>query len=479
MLAKTAASGGETLHPEVLAFGSSLSEDLRLYRADALGSAAHATMLGEVGLLAPEVARTLRRALCGMAHTLPTLPPEEDVHMAIEAALGQAESREVREAAPHLHTGRSRNDQVATALRLFARDMSAKTEAALLDVVEMLLARAEREGHHAMPMYTHRQLAQPANFGYWLRGHAEMLLRDVETFAAARTRANLSPLGSGAIAGSTLPLDRTRTAALLGFDGVTAHAADTVGDRDFALEFAFAAAKTGVHLGRLGQDVVDFSTAEFGFFVLGGAIASGSSMMPQKRNPDVFELIRGRGAAPTGDLMQLLMLTKALPLGYSRDLQEDRRPLYSAFDTTLRSAKMLNIALPEVRLAPAEMARGLEGGGTQATDLAEALVRRGVPFRVAYKRVGALVAYATAHGTALARLTEVEAREVDPCFDGDVLRSLSPTGAAERKATPGSPGSGPAADHTAALRARVDLARAALNRVLTLDKLFETLSAMP
>ncbi len=472
VIAKTDASGGTEIHPEVLAFGSSLAHDARLFREDVLGSLAHVTMLGETGIVPAEHARVLAGALRTLYRERPELPPEEDIHMAIEAWLGET----VPASAGYLHTGRSRNDQVALALRLHVREACIQVERAVAGLVAALVARARVEADVPMPAYTHRQRAQPVTVGFWLLAHATAFARDLEAFAHARAAADVCPLGSCAIAGSTLPLDRARTQRLLGFARMSDNALDAVSDRDFALDFIYAAARFGIHASRFATDVVDFSTGEFGFLKLGDGIASGSSMMPQKRNPDVFELVRGKSGLSVGHLVSLLVTMKGLPGGYNRDQQEDRAPLFGAEDTALACARILTLALPELTVNAERTRAALAEDATQATDLAEGLVKRGVPFRQAYRAVGALVRKASDAKTPLAKVSLDFARAVDARFDAELLALLSLDGAAARKGTPGSTGREAVAAQLDTLTGRVGAHLAALAEQKTLDDLAALLS---
>ncbi len=440
VLAKTEAAGGGSLHPDVLSFSSSLADDRALLREDMVGSLAHVIMLAKTGIIPVVEARALKDALQimwdederGELH----LPEEEDVHMAIEALLGQR----LGPTAKMLHAARSRNDQVATALRLHVREHSLEIESALIDLVGLLIARAKEDRDLLIPSYTHRQRAQLVSVAHYCLAWASMFQRDIETFAFVRGQANFCPLGSGAIAGSTLPVDRELTARLLGFDGATANARDTVGDRDFITDYLYAASRFLVHSSRLATDMVDFSTSEFGFVELDDEIACGSSMMPQKKNPDVFELVRGKSGPQIGALVALLVTAKGLPSGYNRDLQEDRRPL---LDTSIRLRGVLDalhVALPLLRFRRDKCLQAASDSTLLATDIAEALVKRGVAFRAAYEAVGKLVRLAAAEKVGLGDISVERARELDPAFDADVLACGKVEGALERRITPGGAG---------------------------------------
>lgn len=440
VLAKTEAAGGGSLHPDVLSFSSSLSDDRALLREDLVGSLAHVIMLARSGIIPVIEARVLKEALQwiwdederGELH----LPEEEDVHMAIEALLGQR----LGATAKMLHAARSRNDQVATALRLHVREHSLEVESDLIDLVGLLIARAKEDRDLLIPSYTHRQRAQLVSVAHYCLAWASMFQRDVETFGFVRGQANFCPLGSGAIAGSTLPVDRALTARLLGFDGPTANAMDTVGDRDFITDYLYGAARFLTHTSRLATDMIDFATSEFGFVELDDEIACGSSMMPQKKNPDVFELVRGKSAPQIGALVSLLVTTKGLPTGYNRDLQEDRRPLLDTSERLRRVIDALHVALPLVRFRRDRCLIAASDSTLLATDIAEALVKRGVAFRAAYEAVGKLVRLAAVDKLELGDVPLERARELDPAFDAEVLACGKSAGALERKVTPGGAG---------------------------------------
>jgi argininosuccinate lyase len=427
--------------PELLAWSSSIAHDRVFAREDLLGSAAHVTMLARTGLVAPDDANALRSALLAMEAdaakgALAIADGEEDVHMAVEAELG----RRLGAVAGRLHTARSRNDQVALDLRLHVRGAAAATLGEVATLVSELVARAERDRAVVLPAYTHRQRAQPISAAFLILAWTEQLLRAAEVTEFALDRVNVSPLGSGACSGSSLPIDRALVARLLGFPRVTANALDTVGDRDFALDWTWAGARICLALARIASDVIDFATSEFGFVTLDGAIAAGSSMMPQKKNPDIFELVRGKSARGIGNVVSLLALVKGLPSGYNRDQQEDREAILQTAPLVRGALGAVRIALPHVHFVPEKCAAALAGGGTQATDLAEALVRTGVPFREAYKAVGELVRRAVDAGVPLAALDPSIAKSVHPGLE-PALGALDATRAVAAKESAG--GTGP------------------------------------
>lgn len=454
-IARTNATGTVGMLPELLAWSSSFREDLAMAREDLLGSAAHVTMLARCGLASSADAAALRNELLSLfdganAGTLVLPDDEEDVHMAVEAELG----RRLGPVSGRLHTARSRNDQVALDLRLHVRD---RASALLSEVSALALALVDRarrpeESSTILPAYTHRQRAQPISAAFLLCAWAAGLLRAGKTLAFALDRTNELALGSGACSGTSLPIDRALVGRLLGFPRVTTNALDTVGDRDFALDYAWAGARVLLSLGKLSADVVDFSTSEFGLVTLDGAIACGSSMMPQKKNPDVFELVRGKTARGIGNVVSLLTLVKGLASGYNRDQQDDREAIMGTFPLVSGALAAVAKALPHVAFVPERGRGALADGFTQATDLAEALVRRGVPFREAYKAVGELVRRALARGTALADVSVGEAKSVHSAFDATVLSALNPTAAVAAKESVGGTGPGSVANQLDALR---------------------------
>jgi len=477
MIAKTAAAGGSVLHPDLLRFSSSLDLDLGLLEEDLLGSLAHLTMLSRRGIIPKDAAAQLKDGLLRI-RTLAkegnlALPAEEDVHMAVEAWL----HTNVGAAAGLLHTGRSRNDQVALDLKLHVREQAARILEGLAGLVELLVDRASGELETLVPAYTHRQRAQPVSVGYWLASYAAMFARDLDAFEFVLRQVDAMPLGVGAIAGTTLPTDREIPRELLGFSRVTLNGMDTVGDRDFALDFAYAAARFLLHASRLATDLVDYSTGEFGFVKLDDEIACGSSMMPQKKNPDVFELVRGKSGRAVGNLTGLLVTLKGLPGGYNRDLQEDRGPLLETGPLVRGVISILELALPRVKFQPERCRAALEADATQATDLAEALVKKGMPFRDAYRAVGKLVRACSDRGLPLGAADAALAASIDPAFDEATLRAASLDGALERKSSAGSTGIASVEAQLLALRGRLEDGRRAAAATPRIEGLFEKIAA--
>jgi argininosuccinate lyase len=440
-IARTSATGGGAMLDELLTWSSSFDHDRSLVREDLLGSAAHVTMLARTGVIPLADAIALRGALRTLfdeaAAGMLLLPSdEEDVHMAVEAELG----KRLGAMAGRLHTARSRNDQVALDLRLHVRDRGALLLRRLSALLVALADRASREREVLLPAYTHRQRAQPISAAFLVAAWGVGLARAADTVVFALDRLEM-PLGSGACSGTSLPIDRALVGRLFAPWGLTRNALHTVGDRDFALDWTWAAARVVLALGRIAADVVDFATSEFGLVKLSGAIAAGSSMMPQKKNPDVFELVRGKSARSIGNVMAMLVLMKGLASGYNRDQQEDRSPLLEAGPLALGCAEAVGLALPHLTFDAERGARALEEGFTQATDLAEALVRRGLPFREAYKAVGRLVALAVEERIPLRAVDAARAQAVHPALDAEALRALDPKTAVAAKESAG--GTGP------------------------------------
>jgi argininosuccinate lyase len=436
---------------ELLAFTESLSFDRRLAPDDLAGSRAHVAGLARAGILddseAAEVLAALDQVGAELADgTFAFVPSDEDIHTAIE--------RRVTELAgapgAKLHTGRSRNDQVATALRLFARREGTDVAAHVHRLQEVLVACARAADDAYLPGYTHLQRAQPVLLGHHFLAHFWAFARDVERWRDAIGRADVSPLGAGALAGSSLPLDPDGTAADLGFARRFDNSLDAVSDRDFVAEALFVAALTQVHLSRLGEEIVLWSSDEFGFLRLADAYSTGSSMLPQKKNPDIAELARGKAGRLIGDLTGFLATLKGLPLAYNRDLQEDKEPLFDALDQCRLALGAIAGLLATSELVTARMQAAADGKHAAAVDLAEWLVQRGVPFRDAHARVGELVRHSAERGVPLDELVLTE-----PDLGPEALALLEPGAAVLRRTTPG--GAGPASVEEQLLKARARL----------------------
>jgi argininosuccinate lyase len=397
-------------------FQGSLSVDRRLAREDLAGSRAWARALERAGVLAAEERAALERGLVTIAAELEREPellarsPAEDVHSFVEARLGEL----VGELAKKLHTGRSRNDQVATDLKLWLRAAVGELRAALHTCVAALVTLADEHAALPMPGYTHLQRAQPITVGHHLLAYAEMLARDDARLVDVLARADTCPLGSGALAGTAFPVDRVELARELGFAGPTANSLDAVSDRDHACELAFACALVLLHLSRLAEDWIFFASQEAGFLELADAVTTGSSLMPQKKNPDGLELLRGKSARVIGDLQHLLVLLKGLPLAYDKDLQEDKVALFDAVDETRAALEIAAIVLANARFHPERCRAAAAGGHANATDLADLLVARGVPFRTAHERAGRAVRAALERRVELGELEDDVRRELLP-----------------------------------------------------------------
>lgn len=407
----------------VKAFTESVSFDWRLYKQDIAGSIAHAKGLAKVGLLTKAEATKIERGLRTIEREITAGkfkwdPACEDVHMNIEAAL----VRKIGAAGKKLHTARSRNDQVATDLRLWVRHATVDVQGAISGLVEALVVFADRNADVIVPGYTHTQRAQPVLFAHHLLAYCEMFERDAQRFVVAGRRGE-SPLGSGAIAGSTLKLNRDHTAKMLAFGGVTQNSMDAVSDRDFVVEFLAAAAICGMHLSRLAEDLVLWSSAEFGFVTIGDAYTTGSSLMPQKKNPDVAELVRGKTGRLYGNLVAALTMMKGLPLTYNRDMQEDKQPLFDSADTLIASLRVMADMLGHVKVNRARCETAASDPMLLATDLVDFLVKKGMAFRDAHHAVGALVSESERTHISLPKLA---AKKYGPAAEKvfDVRRAL-------------------------------------------------------
>jgi argininosuccinate lyase len=424
--------------PAVERFSASIHFDRALARYDVRGSLAHARMLGRAGLLSEQEVAALVAGLEEVAREIesgefPFDAAAEDIHMNIEARLRER----IGPVAGRLHTGRSRNDQVATDLALFLRDACRAVRRGIADLRRALVERAEEHRATVLPGYTHLQRAQPVRLAHHWLAFVEMLGRDAGRFADAGARLARSPLGSGALAGSTLPLDRDYTARALGFEGPSANSLDSVSSRDGALEFLSAAAICMVNLSRLAEELVLWSTSEFGFIELADAYSTGSSLMPQKKNPDVPELVRGKTGRVVGALVALLTVMKGLPLAYNRDMQEDKEPLFDAFRTLRDCLEVLSGAIATLRVDAQRMASAAADPLLLATDLAEALVREGVAFREAHEVVGRVVAHCLSKDLDLRRLSRDDLRAFHPAFPAGAADLVGLERALEARDLPG------------------------------------------
>ena len=409
----------------VESFTASVHFDRRLFRHDIKGSIAHAKMLSSVGILTFEESENIVTGLESIESEIDQGKFEwsvalEDVHMNIERALVDR----IGDVGKKLHTARSRNDQVATDIRLFLRDQVDAVLEGLSSLMRALVDLAEREAGTVMPGYTHLQTAQPVSFGHHMLAWFEMLARDRERFIDARKRINVLPLGSGALAGTTFPIDRQFSAQLLGFDKVSENSLDAVSDRDFAIEFSANAALLMVHFSRMCEELVLWNSQQFSFVEMGDAFCTGSSMMPQKKNPDVPELIRGKSGRVIGHLIALITLMKSQPLAYNKDNQEDKEPLFDTVDTIVDCLKALGDLIPSLVVNRDAMRAAAKKGFATATDFADYLVRSGVPFRDAHAVVGGAVRLAIEKQCDLEELSIAEFREFYPAMNEDVYASL-------------------------------------------------------
>jgi argininosuccinate lyase len=402
-------------------YSESVSFDYRLYRYDIAGSIAHVAALVKAGIVSPAERKQIETGLraieqeidSGNFHWDEAL---EDVHMNIESAL----SKKIGEAGAKLHTARSRNDQVALDLRLYVKEQIEQTSAQLQKLQTAFLDLAEEYVDLVMPGYTHLQRAQPVYFAHYLLGQIEVFARDVERLRDCLKRTDVLPLGSGALAGSTIVLDRELMARELGFARVSQNSLDAVSDRDFACEFLFCLAMIGMHLSRLSEDLIIWSTSEFGFVEFSDDFSTGSSLMPQKKNPDMVELTRGKTGRLYGNLMSILTTLKALPSSYNRDLQEDKEALFDSVDTISVALELFSAMLPELKINRERMQAAASDPHLMATDLADYLVKKGMAFRKAHEIVGKLVADAVAKGTKLNAVPLAALKRSSPLFDVDV-----------------------------------------------------------
>jgi argininosuccinate lyase len=418
---------GET-DPGFARFNRSFGFDRRLFRADVRGSIAHCEGLRAAGVLGDDEAAAVTS---GLRELLARADAEggaffadesaEDVHSFVESRLVALAG----DAGRRLHTGRSRNDQVATALRLWLREEIDRTAERLRGAQAALLDLAESHADAVLPGYTHMQRAQPVLFAHWCLAYFEMFARDRERMGEVRRRVNVMPLGSAALAGTSHPVDREQVARSLGFDSVSRNSLDAVSDRDFCVEFAYASSLVMAHLSRLAEDLIVYATTEFGFVELADAVATGSSLMPQKKNPDALELVRGKSGRVFGHAVALLTVIKGLPLTYNKDMQEDKEAVFDTADTVRESLEVTATVLRNVRLREARARDAAGVGYMNATEMADYLVRRGMPFREAHEAVGRMVLYGLSKGLELHELELEELREFSPLVGEDVYGALS------------------------------------------------------
>ena len=419
-------------------FHSSISFDQRLCEQDIAGSVAYATMLGETGIIPPGDAEKIVEGLRGIladaeAGKVRFEKDAEDIHMNVEKLLIER----IGEAGKRLHTGRSRNDQVALDCRMYVKRCAEEAVALQKALCETLLSIAEKHASSIMPGYTHLQRAQPITLGHHMMAYFQMFLRDMGRMREVRAHADVMPLGSGALAGTTYPVDRARLAELLDFSAISENSLDGVSDRDFVLDYLYAASVCMMHLSRLCEELILWNSHEFRFVTMDDAYATGSSIMPQKKNPDVAELIRGKTGRVYGALTALLTAMKGLPLAYNKDMQEDKEALFDARDTLVKCLSVFTAMLSTCTFRTDAMARGAAGGFTNATDAADYLVRKGMPFRDAHAVVGRLVLQCEKEGRALLDLTLDELRAHSPLFGEDVYDAISLKTCVEQRDVPG------------------------------------------
>ena len=441
------------------ALNASIGFDCRMAKQDIEGSIAHATMLGETGVVSAGDSAKIVEGLKDILADLESGALEidmtcEDIHTFVEGEL----TRRIGDAGKKLHTGRSRNDQVALDIRMYLSDRIDALIARAKDLIAALCDVSEEHLHAVMPGYTHLQRAQPVTLAHYLMAYAQMLLRDIDRLTDCKRHTRVMPLGSGALAGTTYPLDRARVSELLGFNGITANSMDGVSDRDFALELLADLSILMMHLSRFSEEICLWCSWEFRFVTLADAFSTGSSIMPQKKNPDITELVRGKTGRVYGDLMALLTAMKALPLAYNKDMQEDKEALFDALDT---AELCLEVLAPMVRTAvfhTDNMRKAAAAGFINATDCADYLVGKGIPFRDAYGITGQLVRQCIEQGTTLETLPLEAYREVSPAFDEGVYEAIDLLNCVERRNLPGGPAPAAVEAQIAGVRAQLGLA---------------------
>ena len=431
----------EALDKEADDFNSSISFDCKMYREDIRGSMAHATMLGARGIISGEDVEQILAGLEGILSDLESGKLAfdmdcEDIHMFIEAEL----TKRIGDAGKRLHTARSRNDQVALDVRLYLREQTGEIVELLRELLAAITEQAEENKSVIMPGYTHLQRAQPITFGHHLMAYAMMLTRDIGRMQDAVKRMNLSPLGSCTLAGTTYDTDREMVAKALGFDGITLNSLDGVSDRDFCLELMSAYAITMMHLSRFSEEIILWSSWEFKFVELSDAYTTGSSIMPQKKNSDMAELVRGKTGRVYGNLMALLTTLKGLPLAYNKDMQEDKEAIFDSISTVKKCVSVFAPMVRTMRVHADNMYRAAQGGFINATDLADYLVKKGMPFRAAYKTVGQLVALCIEKGLVLDTLPLEEYQKHSELFSEDLYQSISLETCVEKRISAGDTG---------------------------------------
>ena len=407
-------------------FNSSISFDARMYKQDILGSIAHATMLGKVGIISDEesalIVKNLKEILKDIEDgKVEFLIDAEDIHMNIETILIER----IGDTGKKLHTGRSRNDQVALDIRMYVKDEIKTVSGMITNLLSAIVTMAEENEDTIMPGYTHLQKAQPITYAHYLMAYFQMFRRDYERLQDVYKRTDVMPLGSGALAGTTFPLDREFVKELLGFSAITENSLDGVSDRDFAIELLSALSILSMHLSRMSEEMILFNSHEFSYIEMDDAFSTGSSIMPQKKNPDIAELVRGKTGRVYGDLIALLTVMKGLPLAYNKDMQEDKEAIFDGLDTVKMCLPVFTDMLKTLTVRKENMRKGAAGGFTNATDYADYLVKKGVPFREAHGISGKTVFYCIAKDKALEDLTLEEFKSFSPLIENDVYDAIS------------------------------------------------------
>lgn len=430
------------LDSAVNAFNSSISFDYRMYKSDIEGSIAHSTMLNKQGILSDADTKLIHDGLNSILADIENGSLEfdmtaEDIHMFIEAEL----TKRIGDAGKRLHTARSRNDQVATDIRLYLRDENKSVKCLTIELINTILETAEQNTETIMPGYTHLQRAQPITFAHQLMAYAEMFVRDIDRLCDTAKRLNSLPLGACALAGTTHNIDRFYTAELLKFDSVCRNSIDAVSDRDFVIEFASALSLIMMHLSRFSEEIILWCSHEFKFIELDDAYATGSSIMPQKKNPDIAELVRGKTGRVYGDLMTLLTVMKGLPLAYNKDMQEDKEAIFDALDNTKLCLSTFIPMLKTLKVNATSMLNASKKGFINATDAADYLAKKGVPFRDAYKATGELVGYCVDNNLTLEELSLDEFKRVNSAFDSDIYAEIDLKNCVNKRNVYGAPSS--------------------------------------
>ncbi len=405
-------------------FNSSLPFDKKLYRQDIEGSIAHCRMLGACGIIpdkdADRIAGALESILADIESGKLEIGGAEDIHTFVEAEL----INRIGDVGKKLHTARSRNDQVATDFRLYLKSSVSEICSLLQNLIEQLLIISRENSNTIMPGFTHLQKAQPITLAHHLAAYCEMFLRDIERFSDCKKRIDVMPLGSCALAATSYPIDRNMTAALLSFEQISNNSLDAVSDRDFAIEYLFCCSMVSMHLSRLCEELILWATEEFSFISIDDAFATGSSIMPQKKNPDMAELIRGKTGRVYGNLISLLTVMKALPLAYNKDMQEDKEAVFDSEETVKKCLKVMAAMLPAITFNKKRMKAAAKGGYTGATDVADYLVKKGLPFRKAHEITGNIVLYCSKKGIPLDKLTIADFKSFSEMFEEDILQAI-------------------------------------------------------